>query len=338
MAVYRMYSDDTPVARFSFDAGRVTSFTPESPELLPMQIRAATADGFTSWIRERAIDLNVLQHRNLANELLGSRDKVTLALRTNMFSISDKFTCFEGNEFVPRAHLCNPDDQNEISSFILLSSETSLRRAHVSTPNISTDGSFPKTWVFEKGAWWLYKIQPKNAVQAEVEISRVVRACGWDAAVYLPVESSDNRVRSLNFVGEGEFFEPYDSLRYMFQDASDDDAVIQRNIMGLGADIECAWRRILASDALFENTDRHMRNFGVIRSTRTGAILRLAPNYDNNQAYRANPGGKYTGGMLRLFWKTGSHEDRENVRRLVDACEISAYLADARHVGSALWN
>ena len=73
-------------------------------------------------------------------------------------------------------------------------------------------------------------------------------------------------------------------------DAPADDRVIYNNISSLGIAFEEAWIRILLADALFMNTDRHMRNFGFIRSAETGRVLRMAPNYDNNQAYTANPG------------------------------------------------
>ena len=36
---------------------------------------------------------------------------------------------------------------------------------------------------------------------------------------------------------------------------------------------------------------RNLRNFGVIRSSVTDEALRLAPNFNNNQAYLANPSG-----------------------------------------------
>ena len=336
MSACLLYNDDRAVASFVFDGGRITSYIPTVPGLLPMQIQQTTPDGFSAWIRERAIDLNTLRHRRLAQALLGSRDKLTLAIRTNMFSLSDKFTCFPEGEFTPRRQLCDPEAQNAISAFILLSSETSLRGVRVSTPNISTDGSFPKTWRYEDGAWWLYKLQAPEAVRAEIEISRVLRACGWDAAEYRPVEPYADRVRSLSFVGDGEFFEPYDSLRFMFADASDDDDTICRNIASLGPEFELAWRRILAADALFENTDRHMRNFGVMRSTETGEILRLAPNFDNNQAYRANPGGRYTGGMLRAWFRGADAADLENLRTLVHAARSSAYLSEAVDAARAL--
>ena len=148
MSRYILYNDDVQVAVFSVHSSVITEFTPQKPELLPKQICHATADGFVSWLRERAVDLNSVKHRNLMNELVGSRDRTTIALRTHMFSISDTFTCFEEGEFTPRLQLCHPEDQNAVSDFILLSSDTSLRKLRISTPNASTDGSFTKTWKY----------------------------------------------------------------------------------------------------------------------------------------------------------------------------------------------
>ena len=87
MSRYSLYNDDVQVAQFQVRNSVITDFVPHKPELLPMQIRRATADAFSSWLRERAVDLNSVKHRNLMNELVGSRDKITLALRTHMFSI-----------------------------------------------------------------------------------------------------------------------------------------------------------------------------------------------------------------------------------------------------------
>ena len=149
MSLFILYNDDIRVARFTVSNSIIKEFVPERPELLPMQICNASADAFSLWLRERAVDLSSVQHRNLMNELIGSRDKTILALRTHMFSISDTFTCFEQGEFTPRLQLCQPEDQNTVSDFILVSSDTSLRNLHISTPNASTDGSFTKTWRYE---------------------------------------------------------------------------------------------------------------------------------------------------------------------------------------------
>ena len=223
-----------------------------------------------------------------------------------------------------------------MSDFILVSSDTSLRLARISSPNASTDGSFTKTWRFENNHWWLYKLQSADATRSEYEISRALRKAGFDAAEYRLDRSRRTRIRTRNFVGEDEFFEPYESLRYMFKDLSDSDDVIYANLSSLGEEFEHAWRRILLADALFMNTDRHMRNFGVIRSARTGELKRLAPNFDNNQAYKANPGNHYSSGMLNAFRASYglTQTDRDELHTLLSACEGRAYMQDAVEVGT----
>lgn len=332
---YHLYNADMPVADFTYENGVITGFVPLQPALLPMQLVQATSEGFSQWLRERTIDLNTFVHRQLVSELLGSRDKTAVAIMTHMFSISDTFTCFREGEFVPRQSLCSPEGQDSISDFILLSSDTSLRHHNMITPNVSTDGSFPKTWKFERGAWWLYKLQSSEAVRSERAISHALMDCGWEAAEYQYDGRYRTRIKSRNFVGEGEFFEPYDSLRFMFADKRDREQTIYENIASLGKAFEKQFRRILLADALFMNTDRHMRNFGLIRSSKTGELLRVAPNFDNNQAYKSNPGGQYSAAMLRDFEATYGFtaEDGRDLSALLDACSRQPYLMDAYRVG-----
>lgn len=331
---YTLYNNDAPVAVFELDGGVVSRFDAIDDALLPMQLRDASADGFALWVNTRAIDLNNFLHRQLAQALTGSRDKLSIALMTRMFSISDTFTCFPEGEFTPRSRLCMPSNQAQISDFILVSSDTSLKNAGMITPNASTDGSFSKTWRMESGEWWLYKLQSADATKSECEISKALLACGFDAAEYRYVEGNMTRVKTRNFVGENEFFEPYESFRHMFSDKRDEERVIYKNIASLGAEFEEAWRKILLADALFMNTDRHMRNFGVIRSAATGKLLRLAPNFDNNQAFKASP-GRYSCAMLDFF--NAEHglraQDKENIEKLLGACANSEYLSPALEAG-----
>lgn len=334
MEHYTLYNNDVPVAEFSVNKASVLSFLPYRPELLPMQIRSASVEGFVLWLQERSIDLNTFQHRELARQFFGSRDKLSLALLTHMFSISDTFTCFEDNEpFEYRRALCSPKAQDDIADFILLAGDTTIRRMNYITPNASTDGSFAKTWKYEGGEWWLYKLQSTDASRSECEISKVLLACGWDAAEYRYVGSYRKRLRSRNFVGKNEFFEPYDSFRFIFEDRSDNDEVILQNLSSLGVSFRKAWLRILLADALFMNTDRHMRNFGVIRSAKTGKVLRLAPNFDNNQAFKANPGSHYSDSMLKLLMDSYGSILRDDLGTLVAETSKHPYLIDAVAVG-----
>ena len=334
MERYVLFNDDKRIASFDVNNSIIVTYTPEIQELLPMQIRNTSAEGFSSWVRERAIDMNSFVHRSLMKHLIGSRDRITVSIKTHMYSISDTFTCFLEGDFTPRAELCNTDDQNSISDFILLSSDTSLRNALFVTPNASTEGSYTKTWRYEDSEWWLYKIENKESIEAEIKISQALIECGWDTAVYQYSDSLNNCVRSRNFLKQNEFFEPYDSFRFFFDNTSDADDVINNNIASLGEEYLKAWKKIMIADALFGNTDRHMRNFGLIRSSITGEVLRLAPNFDNNQAMYANPGKKYPAGMLKIYMETADDEDRDNLKALLNVIKDDPYFIDAYKNGS----
>ncbi|MBR2822287.1 MAG: hypothetical protein IKE24_01160 [Clostridia bacterium] len=81
MSRYILYNDDVQVAQFEVRNSVITDFVPQKQELLPMQIRHATADAFSSWLRERAVDLNSVKHRYLMNELIGFRRKKTIIVK-----------------------------------------------------------------------------------------------------------------------------------------------------------------------------------------------------------------------------------------------------------------
>lgn len=161
-----------------------------------------------------------------------------------------------------------------------------------------------------------------------------LRSCGWAAAEYAHDPIEDHYIKTRNFVGQGEFFEPHESFRYFSPDRSDNDEVIYTNLCFLGPAFARDYRRILLADALFMNSDRHMRNFGVIRSAKDGETLRMAPNFDNNQAYKSNIGVKNSAEMLSLFEKAFglTEQDCVDLRALAHACSGIAYLKEAQEV------
>lgn len=71
------------------------------------------------------------------------------------------------------------------------------------------------------------------------------------------------------------------------------------------------------------NANQHMRNWGVIRSSRTVKLQHLAPNFDNSQAHKANPGSYYSSDMLAAFRDTYglTQADRDALCFLLSICE-----------------
>jgi hypothetical protein len=72
-----------------------------------------------------------------------------------------------------------------------------------------------------------------------------------------------------------------------------------------------------------------MRNFGVIRSSQTGQVLRIAPNFDNNQAYLANPSGRYSEAMLKQYMEKADQQDVQLLRILCSALQSNSYFLPA---------
>ena len=68
--LYYLYNADQKAASFTYDKGLISDYAVIQDQLLPMQIRAASADGFAQWLRERAIDLNTFLHRQFAISLM----------------------------------------------------------------------------------------------------------------------------------------------------------------------------------------------------------------------------------------------------------------------------
>ncbi|MBP3646159.1 MAG: hypothetical protein J6K55_07015 [Clostridia bacterium] len=126
----------------------------------------------------------------------------------------------------------------------------------------------------------------------------------------------------------------------MFEDRSDDELVICENIASLGKQFEKDFRRVLLADALFMNADRHMRNYGVIRSAITGEILRMAPNFDNNQAYLSVPGAHYSNGMLRSFEKMYglTEQEKNDLAALLAECAKRPFMKETCEAVAAFLN
>ena len=149
--------------------------------------------------------------RNMSNSFLASRDKLTLALRTNMFSISDTFTCFPDGEFIPRDQLCSPEDQEAFSAYILLSS------GHVHSPGASrhpqryTDGSFTKTWKHEKDGGGSTSSSPPTPREVKL---RSAKHCAGSAGprLYTSIRRLSHACAFQKLCWQGEFFVPYDSV------------------------------------------------------------------------------------------------------------------------------
>lgn len=90
-------------------------------------------------------------------------------------------------------------------------------------------------------------------------------------------------IRSKNFATKYNF-EPIASL---LGDNDDYDKVF-KTLLNINTTIAKDYLKLIAFDAIIFNVDRHNENVGILRNRKTGRIVSLAPNFDNNLAFYSN--------------------------------------------------
>lgn len=261
--------EDTPIA--TVKDGIIT----ESNEvLLPLYLKRTK--NMEGWLASRAIDGNRTNSRLLKKALhLRNSDDAATSLAVNAATITDRFwfkpsestatyedVRFKGNPFAELALRGDPD------CFSLTPSRT---------PDLTCTGSFEKCWKLIDGKWWLYKSENSFEYFSELFICKLGEKLALNMAHY---ELDGKYIRSEDFTHGAKYnFEPMLSL-------TDDECY--ENCFNILYDISPVLAKdyliLVWFDSICYNMDRHTGNFGVLRDIKTGEIISLAPNYDNNIA------------------------------------------------------
>lgn len=167
------------------------------------------------------------------------------------------------------------------------------------TPQITAIGSFEKCWKKINGKWWLYKKGSIEQIFSELFCSMLAIKLNIPTAIY---EYDDGYIRTLNFADKYNF----DPMIGLMGDEESYEEIF--NTL-LTIDLKLADQYLLLSffDCLINNVDRHNENLGFLRDKKTGRIISLAPNFDNNLALlgfdkklKMNP---QTDGFIKMFIK-----------------------------------
>ena len=142
------------------------------------------------------------------------------------------------------------------------------------SPELTTGGSFEKGWKRIDNEWWLYKVGTDNEKFSELFYATLLEELNIPTAHY---ELDDKYIRSKNFA-VGYNYEPM----YSLMDDNDDYSDVLTELMKISKDIARQYMVLVYFDALLNNVDRHNENYGFLKDKKTGSIISLAPNFDNN--------------------------------------------------------
>ena len=142
------------------------------------------------------------------------------------------------------------------------------------SPELTTGGSYEKGWRKIGEEWWLYKAGTDNEKFSEMFYSTLFEELGLPTAHY---ELDGEYIKTKNFVKDVNY-EPMVSIM------GDDDSYehVLNKLLTLDKNIAKQYMVLIYYDVLLNNIDRHNENYGFIRDRKTGDILSLAPNFDDN--------------------------------------------------------
>ncbi len=314
-----LMSEDRPIAKIK--NGMITE---ADDTLLPLYLKRTK--NVEDWIASRAIDAHRTNSRLLKRALrLRTTDDVATALAVNAATVTDRYW------FKPEGSTAVYEDirfkENYFAELALRGDPDSFSRKPSRTPELTNTGSFEKCWKLIDGKWWMYKSGNAEELFSELFICRLGEKLGLPMAHY---EMDGQYIRSEDFTdGAKVNFEPIKAL----VDDDEDYANCFEVLNALSPALARQYLVLIWMDSVCYNMDRHTENFGFLRDVKTGKILSLAPNYDNNIALIAkgypSDVSRKSDGLIRFFREfvmscTEAHE----LYRQMKLPEITAEMID----------
>ena len=264
--------------------------------LVPLYLkRTGDVEG---WLASRAIDARRTNSRLLKRALrLRTKDDAQTALAVNAATVTDRYW------FRPEGSAAKYEDirfkENFFDSLALWGDPNGFSHKPSRTPELTNTGSFEKCWRLISGEWWMYKSGNRNEYFSELFIGILGERLGLDIAHY---EMDSEYIHTKDFTnGAAVNFEPISAL----MDDNDDYNDCFNVICDISPTLAEQYLKIVWFDTVCYNMDRHTANFGFLRDIKSGEILSMAPNFDNNIALisRGYPQDKTRekDGIVRFF-------------------------------------
>ena len=271
---YEIFSGNTLVA--VWNNGQLTV---KNEALLPLYLK--NTHNADLWLETRAIDTHRANSRLLKKALrLAEKDDISTVIHVNGATITDNYWVRPIGSSLTYADVKFTDDY--FSNLALRGTYNSFNRAANSkrskTPELTNVGSFEKCWKLRDGKWWMYKRANHEEMFSELFVCELGVALGMNMARY---DRGDKCVKTLDFTdGASVNFEPASA----FMGDNEDYADVVEALKTLCPDAIPDYIKLIFMDTICANPDRHTNNFGLLRDIKTGKLIGLAPNYDNNMA------------------------------------------------------
>lgn len=289
---YELRLYDTTLMTFSLEeesieglTAKILSVNDKDKGLLPLDL-GLSEDGLVPWLRRRVIPKN----RTFVEEILK-----TLQLSVNntkgIIDVSKGLSLNDSYWIVPQGFEGTFAEYNlyenrfsEILSLVAYTGIGATNEAFTTSPELTTNGMLPKAWrPIENDGIYLYKGGTSGAANtgnepfSEYYAYQIAHAMGLPAIPY-ELENWKGILASKCrlFTDIDTAFIPIGRIV-----RTGGLKAVLKYYKDLGDDYYENIRSMLVFDAVIYNEDRHFGNFGLLRDSRSGEILRPAPLFDH---------------------------------------------------------
>lgn len=248
------------------------------------------------WIEERAVDETRPSSRRIKSlfGLSKQAEAFETAMAVNAATITDNFWVAE--EGCKQTYEEIKFQTNEFFGISLYNEFSEKELYFQRTPELTNIGSQNKGWKLENEQWWLYKNEAVHEAVSEYITFRMGKLLGFNMADYQLTE--EGWIKSRDFT-EGKYNLQHidwlvkDHYTLSGRKIVDEDLLYNyESLKSVSNDLLEEFINMCILDGICENSDRHTKNYGMLTDAKSGQIVSMAPNYDNNQTLYFYNGGK----------------------------------------------
>ena len=301
----------------SFCEGQLTYI---NEDICPLFIKRT--HNIHEYLRLRSID-NSRTNSRLLKKALGIKDSESLSLYAYGSVITDNYWFKAKHSKLKYKDICF--DSDFYSDLALKGELIVYPKAPKLTPELTTPGTYEKCWKRINNEWYLYKKGSEDELFSELFSSKLAKLISLPTADY---ELKDGYIVTKNFADKYNF-EPMVSIA---SDNDDYDHVFEC-LCKLNENLARDYIKLIYFDSLINNIDRHNENCGLLRDKKSGEIVSLAPNFDNNLALISRTSvlnvDASKDGFVRMFVKfINRNEKAKKLFKDMDLIRITISMLD----------
>lgn len=235
-------------------------------DLLPgLMKRYPSKITFLNWLKTRYSSGSNTLARMLRGKVFGQKDRTKIDLTTFSLSLSDSYWLRKADSSLTF---------EQISPYHNKFWDGTEEYIGGSIPTLYTSGFLNKYW---DNSNTLIKFNSEEQIKLEYECCRLCEVCRIPVAKSkIQVAGNKPAILSFNFTSTELMLETAEMSGIINEENITDELII--NTFGYSG------LSMIVVDAIFGNADRHVGNFGFLRSTDTGEYVSMAPLYDFDHA------------------------------------------------------